>query len=163
MDNLLNCISFPCNIIHDIKARLGAGIQKQWNRSLWVLSGYLYTSLKHVLSKEIQKEAVGCYSENSFMALSWIMQSQHAVAICELLKFYYVIQQVFIVEVYTRETSKCISCMENEEFCLKAIKIDIDNSTLHRQFWRLSSSVRKRHESKKRAVFAYLFTLSNSY
>lgn len=128
-----------------------------------MLSGYLYTSLKHVLSKEIQKEAVGYYSENSFMALSWIMQSQHAVAICELLKFYYVIQQVFIVEVYTRETSKCISCMENEEFCLKAIKIDIDNSTLHRQFWRLSSSVRKRHESKKRAVFAYLFTLSNSY
>lgn len=83
------------------------------------------------------KGAIGCYSENSFMALSWIMQSRHAVVICELLKFYYVIQQVFIMEVYTRHTSKCISYMETKEFCLKAIKIDIDKSTLHRQFWKL--------------------------
>lgn len=102
-----------------------------------MLSGYLYTSLKHVLAKEIQKKAIGCYSENSFMVLSWIMQSLHAVVICDLLKFYYVIQQVFIMEVYTRETSKCISYMENKEFCLKAIKVDIYKSTLHRQFWRL--------------------------
>lgn len=29
VDNLLNCISFPCNIVHDIQARLGAMIQKQ--------------------------------------------------------------------------------------------------------------------------------------
>lgn len=29
VDNLLNCISFPSNIVHDIQARLGAGIQKQ--------------------------------------------------------------------------------------------------------------------------------------
>lgn len=60
-------------------------------------------------------------------------------------------------------TRKCIFHIENIESSSKVIKIDIDRKTVHRTVLEAESSVRKRHESKRRDVLAYPSTFSHSY